>query len=164
VTDPLQGVERFAILVAGLVAIFLLARSSWVDNALSRAIAWALKRYSDLDTRDYAGLLHLAGDYAIMELEVQKEGWLAGKRLEELRLADEGILVLGMTSPDGSYIGAPRGETVIEPGQILILYGQSPSLAELGSRKSGKSGERAHKRATSKQKKIEKEEAKGSAG
>jgi len=164
VNDPLQGVERFAILVAGLVAIFLLARSSWVDNALSRAIAWALKRYSDLDTRDYAGLLHLAGDYAIMELEVQKEGWLAGKRLEELRLADEGILVLGMTSPDGSYIGAPRGETVIEPGQILILYGQSPSLAELGSRKSGKSGERAHKRATSKQKKIEKEEAKGSAG
>jgi Trk K+ transport system NAD-binding subunit len=66
-----------------------------------RATAEALKRYTDLDTRDYAGLLHLAGEYAMMELKVQEGSWLAKRPLQDLRLPEEGILVLGITQPDG---------------------------------------------------------------
>jgi hypothetical protein len=161
VNGPSQGIERFLLLGVGLLSIWLLARSRWIDMMVSRAIAWALKRYGNLDTRDYAGLLHLAGEYAIMEMKVQEEGWLAGKRLDELRLAEEGILVLGITRPDGSYVGAPRGDAVIEAAEMLILYGQSPALADLGSRRKGRSGERAHEKATAERKIVEKAEAQG---
>ena len=58
-------------------------------------------------------------------------------------------------------MGAPRGDAVIEAGEVLILYGQSPTLADLGSRRKGRSGERAHKKATAERKIVEQEEAQG---
>ncbi len=144
VSDREQGFLRLGILFGGGLAIWLIARSRWIDLWMSRVIAAALKRYTTIDTRDYAGLLHLAGEYAIMELEVQKGGWLAGKRLEEIRLSDEGILVLGISKPDGSYAGAPRGGTEPKPKDVLIIYERSSSLVKLGRRRAGSSGDAAH--------------------
>lgn len=146
-----QGLERVLLLLAGLVVIWLLARSRWIDLWMSRVIAAALKRYTSLDTRDYAGLLHLAGEYAIMEVQARSRGWLAGNELEDLRLADEGVLVLGISRSDGSYVGAPRGKTAIREGDVLILYGPSPVLARLGSRGAGHSGNIEHNAAKAKQ-------------
>ncbi len=134
VSDREQGFMRLLILFGGGAAIWLLARSHWVDVWMSRVIAGALKHYTDIDTRDYAGLLHLAGEYALMELEVRAGGWLAGKRLDRTRLSDEGILVLGISKPGGDYVGAPRGDTKLGPRDVLILYGRSPALVALGRR------------------------------
>jgi hypothetical protein len=116
-----QGFVRLGILFGGAVLIWLIARSRLIDIWMSHVIAAALKRYTKIDTRDYAGLLHLAGEYAIMELEVQNGNWLAEKRLEQLRLSDEGILVLGIAKPDGGYVGAPRGAATLKPKDILIM-------------------------------------------
>ncbi|MEJ2432061.1 MAG: hypothetical protein P8Y53_02410 [Pseudolabrys sp.] len=62
-----QGFVRLGILFGGAVLIWLIARSRLIDIWMSHVIAAALKRYTKIDTRDYAGLLHLAGEYAIME-------------------------------------------------------------------------------------------------
>jgi uncharacterized membrane protein len=70
VEDRGQGLLRLLVLVAGLVALWVLARSRWIEQWMSRVIAGALKRMTDIDTRDYAGLLHLAGEYAVMELKL----------------------------------------------------------------------------------------------
>lgn len=136
-----DGWLRLLVLIVGLAAVWLFARSRWISYWMSRAIARALKRHTDLDTRDYAGLLHLAGEYAIMELKVQEKSWLSGRSLGDLRLPEEGVLVLGIAHPDGRYEGAPKGGTNIRAGDTLVLYGRSPTLAELGRRRAGAEGD-----------------------
>jgi hypothetical protein len=48
---------------------------------------------------------------AAPRLPVETGGWLPGHRLADLDLAQRGILVLGITRANGSYIGAPTGRT-----------------------------------------------------
>ena len=85
--------------------LWMVAGSEWLDHRMSQVISWALKRYAKLDTRDYAGLLHLAGPYAVAELAVQREDWLSDKTLQDLRLPEHGFVALGITKHDGRDIG-----------------------------------------------------------
>ncbi len=158
VEDRGDGFARMVVLVGGAVAVWFLASSGPIEKAMSRGIAWALKRYTDLDTRDYAGLLHLAGEYAVMELRIAPESWLSGRTLADLRLPEEGVLVLGIEHPDGTYAGAPRGDTVIVPGDTLLLYGRSPELAELGRRRADAEGEARRREAVAVEREVERAE------
>lgn len=153
-----QGVVRLVSLVIGLGAVWMLAGSRWVDRRMSRVIASALKRYSDLDTRDYADLLHLAGEYAVMEFKAETGSWLAGKTLEEANLTEEGILVLGIVRTDGSYLGAPRGDHRVNPGVVLVLYGRSPILDSLSRRRADPEGEQSRRAAVEDQRRVTAEE------
>lgn len=139
-----QAWSRVALLLLGLTALFLLAKSQRVDRALSRIITAALGKYTDLDARDYAELLQLTGGYGVIELEVQPEHWTAGRSLEELQLRREGVAVLGIQRSDGSFSGVPNGATVVEPGDVLVLYGHTTILGELGQRQLGARGDEAH--------------------
>ena len=143
--------ERLAALAAGLAVVVVLARSAAVDRALSRLIAWALKRWTTLDVRDYAALLHLADEYAVMELQVQRDDWVAGRTLRELALREEGVAVLGVQRADGAYVGAPAPDTAIEIGDTVILYGRTPRLCEIDDRPAGPAGDAAHDEAVSEQ-------------
>lgn len=135
---------KFSILAGGVLLIWLVARSRWVDNRLSRVIDWALVRYAHIDTRDYTSILHLAGGYMVSEILVEPGDWLAYKRLEEARLSDEGVLVLGIKRENGSYLGAPRGNTQVMAGDRILVYGRTTDLRELESRKKGIDGDREH--------------------
>jgi TrkA-C domain len=144
--DPSRAALRGAVLLAGLAVVFAASRSQLVDRCLSRVIGRFLSRYTDLDVRDYAGLLRVAGPYSVKELHVETGDWLAGRMLGELRLRDEGVVVLGVVNPDGRYSGAPDKETRLAPGDQLILYGHDDTLADLDSRSKGPSGDAAHRR------------------
>ena len=142
--DATQSMVRVGILVAGLAGVYWLSKSSIVDRQLSRLIGRLLSRYTDLEVTDADRLLlHLSGAYAIEEVAVQDGTWLAGRTLGELRLRDEGIVVLG-ASRDGEYHGAPDGDTELHPGETLIVYGRGGALAVLGGRPEGDEGEQAH--------------------
>jgi hypothetical protein len=160
VEDRGQGLLRLLVLMAGLVALWVLARSRWIEQWMSRVIAGALKRMTDIDTRDYAGLLHLAGEYAVMELKLTAGSWLANRTLQELRLPEEGVLVLGISRSDGTYIGAPYGATVACPGETLLLYGRSSRLAELGRRRADSEGNQRRREAAAEERRVEREEGK----
>jgi hypothetical protein len=139
-----SGADRLARLgyiVAGVVVLWLIANSRTIDRLLSRAVSRALSRWTDLDTRDYASLLKLSGDYAVTELQVRRHDWLESKRLEDCRLDDEGVRVLGIYRDDGRYVGAPKATTRIRQGDTLLLYGHGSTLQELGpTRGSGDPG------------------------
>ena len=92
-------------MVGGPIFLWMVAGSEWLDHRMPQVISWALKRYAKLDTRDYAGLLHLAGPYAVAELAVQQEDWLSDKTLQDLRLPEDGVVALGITKHDGRDIG-----------------------------------------------------------
>ena len=121
-------VWNIVLLTTGIVVLWSLASSRWVDRHLSNFIAKILKRYTRLNVQDYSKLLHLAGEYQITELHVGHGDWIADKRLDETRLAAEGVVVLGINRPDGEYLGIPYGETEIHPGDILITYGRAQNI------------------------------------
>lgn len=142
---------RLAILVGGLGALWFLATSKWVDRWLNRAITRALDRWTDLDVSDYAGLLHLGGDYRVVEMMVDPGDWMEDRRLDDLRLSEEGILVLGIERPGTSYVGTPRGRATPRAGDTLILYGRTAALQDLDRRPAGPEGDAAHRRAAAEQ-------------
>jgi len=151
---------KFLILLAGVMFLWGVAVSSWVDQYLSRLMSWALKRYTNIEVRDFANLLRLTGDYSVKELLVKEEDWLANQTLNELRLRDEGVSVLGLTRENGNYIGAPRGPTEIMLGDTLILYGRTSCVAKLDQRRKGDEGDIEHTKATQAQRVVaEKEKA-----
>jgi hypothetical protein len=148
------SLERLGIILGGIAVLFLLTTSPLLDRASSRVIGWALERWTHVDTRDYANLLHLSGEYRVKQMAVKQDDWLAHKALNETDLTDEGIIVLGIERSDGRYLGAPVPETEIEPGDELILYGRHPALRQLDERKAGVRGEAEHHQAVSEQQEV----------
>ncbi len=130
-----QGLRRAGVLVGGLLALVTLSRSRAVTKAMEFWIERALRKFTRLDVRDYAGLLRLAGEWRVVELQVKDDDWLAGRPLSTLDLPEEGVLVLGVERRDGRYVGAPMGETCIRAGDTVLMYGRAKILTDLDERR-----------------------------
>ena len=155
-----DGLSRLFYLLIGIGVLWLLATNRAFNRILTRLVRRALHRWTDLDLRDYARLLHLKGEYQVTEIEVEEGNWLAHKKLKQLRLTDEGIAVLGIERRDRLYIGAPHGNTYICPGDTIIVYGRRAALVELDVRPEGIEGEQAHRHSIAVQQQIEIEQQK----
>lgn len=138
---------RVAALLGGVLLLWFVASSSWIDRHMSRLISRLLSRHSRLSVRDYEAVLHVSGDYAIHELGVEHADWLSGQTLKDLRLRDEGVQVLGITRTDGTYIGVPRADTRVRADDNLLLYGREAALKSLDRRGKGAEGTHEHDRA-----------------
>jgi len=142
-----DALARLALILAVLSGLAYLTKTSFFENRVTGLLRRALTRYSDLELRDFHQMMQLSGDYAVVELAVRDGDWVAGKSLAELELPDEGLLVLAVQGIDGGFAGAPRGQTVINPGDTLILYGRTSVVADIDSRPDSPSGDRAHQKA-----------------
>lgn len=137
-----DALYRVGVILLGVVLVWRLAASrrveSWIQKVMGRVLGG-----ESLKLRDYAGLLQVSGDYDIGELCVRDGDWLCGKPLSRTRLSEEGVIVLGVERGP-NYEGTPRGEFVIEPDDILVVYGRSEVLRDLDNRRAGMSGELKH--------------------
>lgn len=149
---------RFLLLIIGLMLMWLVSVNRAFDRLLSRLIDRALKRWTHLDTRDYASLLHLSGEYRVTEMKVEPDNWMANKTLKKLQLRSEGVAVLAIEREDGTFVGAPDGSTFLRPGDVIVLYGRIPALTELDERRADPQGEKAHFEAIAEQERLEEEE------
>ena len=152
--DDLGTIVRLMVVIAGILAIWYGSRLPWIDRHITRLAAAALNRWTDLDVHDYAGLLHVGGEYIVTELRVEPGSWLAERSLSELSLRDEGVIVLGVERLDGSYLGVPRGETILVPGDVVVMYSRSETIAELDHRQRDRAGEAAHAEAVAEQARV----------
>ncbi|WP_147869645.1 potassium channel family protein [Stieleria maiorica] len=148
----------FTILVGGITFLWMFFSSRWVERHMNRVIAWLLKTFTDLDVRDYVSLLELSRGYAITEMLVEPRDWLAGKTLASLRLSDEGILVLSIRREGGIFQGTPRGDDVVQPGDVLILYGDLDDVERLDKRRAGFKGDQEHALSVEQQEEFEAEQ------
>jgi hypothetical protein len=146
---------NIAILLGGLVVIYLITRMKIFDRLLSRLIGVFLKRWTKIHSRDYESLLNLSGDFEVISIPIKPDSWLADRTLENLKLADEGILVLGIRREDGYFQGSPRGETEIYIYDQIIAYGREKSLKRLGERRKGTEGDLEHRFEVERQLKLE---------
>lgn len=151
-------VLNVVLLVTGIVALWSLANSKLVDHHLSSLISKVLKSYTRLNVQDYANLLHLAGEYQIVELHVGHSDWIANKALASLQLRKEGVVVLGINRENGDFLGVPDGETEIRPGDVLITYGRVQNMSEIDERKIGTRGNQKHQQKVQEQVRKKKEE------
>jgi len=136
-------------LVGGVAAVALIARSSWVERRMASWISWALRRYTRIDARDYAQLLHLRDDYGVAEIVVSAGDWIEGRTLADSALGKEGVLVLGVECAGSRFLGAPAADTALRAGDRLTVYGATRRIGELSQRSAGRTGERAHTEARS---------------
>lgn len=142
-----QTANRLIVLGAGLITLRLLAGSRLVDRALTALTQFALRRYTSLNVRDYDKLLHISDDFTVAEIALDDDHWAAGGRLEDLRLRDEGIMLLGIYRRTGDYIGVPGGSTEVHAGDRLVVYAEDQAVVDLSDRPSGRSGDEAHQTA-----------------
>ncbi|MAF78994.1 MAG: potassium transporter TrkA [Halobacteriovoraceae bacterium] len=155
---------KIFMIMTGIVGIWTMASSAIVEKYLSIFVEKFLKRYTSLEIKDYASLLHLQGNYRISEQAVTKDMWICDKKLKEIKLWKEGILLLGIKRADGEFIGAPMVANTIHEGDELILYGHLDKLRQLAEREYGIAGDFAHKKAALERRKeikdLKKEEIK----
>ncbi len=116
------------VIVFGIVFLWWAVRSKWVDRYLSKIINKALDKYTSLDVKDYAAILHLEGGYQVTEWRVTEDSYLREKTLNQLQLIRKGIIVLGIQKATSEYIGSPYGKSMIEEGDTLTLYGKQDSF------------------------------------
>lgn len=143
-----EWVMSIVLLALGIGLLVVLAKSRWVERQLNRPIAFALSKFTHLDVRDYVSLLNLSSGFAVYEILVDADDWVANKSLIELGLAREGILVLGIQRQNKNYIGAPSGNSRIRSGDNLVIYGSLEHVRELDTRPAGEEGDNAHAKAT----------------
>ncbi len=145
--SPEEMATRGFWLLVGLLALLFFGKSKLVDRGLSWVIEKALDRFTNLRLYDYEELLGLSRGYTIAQFRVKGNSWLVGRKLRELRLGDEGVLVLAIYRRVGErevFIGAPRGDTEINDGDTLICYGPEETLIKLSKRLRGLVGDREH--------------------
>lgn len=149
---------RLGVLVGGLVVLFVVTRTRWFEALVKRSIRVAAKRWAGLEVRDYTQLLDVSEGYAIHDVTVDEDDWLVGTALRDLDLPAEGVLVLGIRDPDGQFLGAPRPDTTIDPGDTVVLYGREDALQELRDRGRGGEGDVEHDRSAREHGRVQAEE------
>ncbi len=158
-----EATIRLMWLFIGLLIIYLFARSKMIDKGMRWLIKRALEKLTSLKIYDYEQLLGLSKGYSIGEFKVREKSWLENKKLKELKLDEEGIIVLAIYRKIGEeekYIGAPHGETEIRRGDKLICYGPEEAIRNLSQRLKGKKGDEQHEKAVVEEKKRKEEEEK----
>lgn len=138
---------RLLWLIVGVGLMWFLVNLAAFNKYFTRIMSKALKKWTDLDVKDYASLLNLAGDYTVMELQVKKNDWLESKKLRDCNLRQEGVTVLGINRSDGSYVGVPKPDTEFYEGDVLILYGRGDSIRNIDKREAGARGDMEHETA-----------------
>lgn len=138
------------LLIFGLLALVAFGNNRRVERHLNRWLAKFLRKWTNLDVRDYVSLLQLQNGFAVTEMLVEPGDWLDRKSLQDAALSREGILVLGIQKTTGAFIGAPRAADEILAGDTLVLYGQIDRLKELDQR-GALHGDAAHREASAAQ-------------
>lgn len=136
---------RIGVLAAGLALLWIIANSRWIDDRMSQVISWALRRFTELEVHDFTNLLNLGAGYSVTELALEPGDWLVAQRLDELRLSDIGINILGIRRADGEFVGTPTGSTYLRKGDKLIVYGNRSNIIALDERRSKPEAGEAHR-------------------
>jgi NhaP-type Na+/H+ and K+/H+ antiporter len=149
---------QVAAIGGGLALLWFMSLSDWVDRHLSNAVSSLLDRYTELQVRDYASLMHLTDEYRLVDMLLEHDDWVVGRKLGNTRLRDEGIVVLAIERSNDTFLGTPQGDTELKEGDRMIVYGRVEALQRLDERRKGFTGQVSHEEAVAEQDKVVEEE------
>lgn len=122
---------RGEILLFGLLAIFLFARSKHIYNIMKAIITRALKKWTTLHIYDYEQLFGLGEGYAIAKITIKKDNPLSNKPIKDLKSQLEDLLILAISrkiDKKTQFIGAPHGDVILKAGDELICYAKEETI------------------------------------
>jgi K+/H+ antiporter YhaU regulatory subunit KhtT len=132
------------LLTFGIAFLYFAAKSNRLDRLLEKVINKMLKEFTDIRPKSFSKLMTVMEDFEVTEISTQNNDWLKGSTLADLKLPDEGLLVLGIIRDDNTYIGVPRGRYEIEDTDRLVVYGKAESIADLSGRHDKLAGKAEH--------------------
>ena len=152
-----EGMGRFIAALFLFAGILIVSKNKKLDNWINKKLKQFLGQYSSFELADYANLLHLGDKFGIGEVYVAQDHWFEGKTIKILSLPKEGLIILGIQTPRGEFLGLPSKEYTITHGDTLVLYGRADMLSEIGHRKKDE-GDAERQEAVEKLQEIKKEE------
>lgn len=159
-SNPNEGHrEELFILLSGILILFMVTRSQKLERIMTRMITWFITKYSGLRPRSFARLMTIMDEYEVIEVSVEDSSWLCNTPLSELKLTEEGLLVLGIHTSNDEYNGVPRGDYVVMPDDKLIMYGKGDAIENVSKRRDKLSGKEQHLEAKEAFEKEQAEEA-----
>ncbi len=129
--DPTTSWIKICVIVGGLLSLWGISKTPIPTWLIDRSVNRMLDNSGMLQAMDYDELLRVHSGYAIEEFHVHADNPLVGRMIKDIRPRESGINVLGIARLDGSYVGTPRGSTVFEIDDVLVLYGEHSAVAEL---------------------------------
>jgi K+/H+ antiporter YhaU regulatory subunit KhtT len=127
-----DGLEQLALIAGSLIVLWFVINTSFVERLIDRSIKFALRRTGVLKrSLDHEIILRLHAGFAVSEVAVNGDSPLTGRALSDAGLAERGIVVLGITRDDGTYLAAPRSDTVLRSSDVLIVYGRDRDVRTL---------------------------------
>lgn len=133
-TTPEGWFVRILGLAGGLVGIFLLTRMAFIRTGLIWIFTKLMSSTRDIRVHDYEELLQVDEGFAVAHVLIEPDNWMVGKSLREMRLTDEGVMVLNIVRGGGNVFATPGPDTPIDPGDKLLLYGHEENLGRLAER------------------------------
>ncbi len=118
-------------LVVGACVLLYLSRVGWLQKLLDRIIKKTLERTGMVRALDYELLLRIQHGYVVSEIEVLTDTHLAGRTLRDSRPRDRGVIILYIKRNDEIIPGLPGPNDLIQPGDVVTVYGKEQSLQEM---------------------------------
>jgi hypothetical protein len=115
------------VLAAGLFVIYKLASSRGFTRRWEQFIEKKLIKSPGFEESATEDLLHFLEGYGLVKKIVYEGSVLVGKTLEESRLNEKGILVLGIER-EKSWLPTPKATETLIVNDSLVVYGPLPAL------------------------------------
>lgn len=135
---------RLGIVAGVLIALFTIGRFQFVTRIIDMSVRYALQHTGAVRALDYERLLGVHHGFSVSEVAIEKDSWLDGETLAGAQLRNEGVNVLAVQKPDGVFVGSPRGKTVVQAGETLVIYGPDKAIHHLATRPGGDAGRTEH--------------------
>lgn len=129
--DGMHWATLMGCLVLGVLVLAVFLNLPFVKHPLDMLMRVSLERAGVVRAVDYELLLKVRHGFCVSDMEVEDGHPVAGLALMESRLNDYGIVVLGIYRQGGEFIGVPRKETVIEAGDVIMVYGSEEDVDRL---------------------------------
>lgn len=126
-----ETISTILLLVGGAVGLIILSKIGILKKGIDWSIHRGLEKTGVLHVLDYDLLLRVQAGYCISEVDIAEDHPFAGRPLGESRPADHGIIVLGITRPDGTFVGTPSRHEIVSPGDTLLIYGTEEHIKPL---------------------------------
>jgi hypothetical protein len=112
----------------GLLVVGMFFNLRVINDPVDRFMRMTLEKAGMSKVMDYDYLLNLQDGFCVYDGEIHgKHPWV-GKALWQIRPADAGVIVLGIYRNNGEFIGAPKKDTIVEPEDVLMVYGRDEDV------------------------------------
>ena len=121
----------FGLLFVSAAALYFLVNTSFIRKPLDVVMRYWLGRAGVVRALDYELLLNVHHGFCVSDFRIEANHPFAGKSLMESRPNDQGIVILGVSKPDGTFIGTPSKDEILERGDTVMVYGSEEAVDKM---------------------------------